>query len=72
MSDSAKRGIRGGPLALVRALAFTGLLLAGTVLLVVTVAPVAVAGLGLGHLLQDVLRGSLSPAARTEPTCSAC
>ena len=55
------RGIRGSLLALVRALAFIGLLLAGTVLLVVTVAPAVVAGLGLGHLIQDVLRGSLSP-----------
>jgi signal transduction histidine kinase len=62
LSDLAnQRGIRGGLLALVRALAFIGLLLAGTVLLVVTVAPVVVAGLGLGHLIQDVLRGSLSP-----------
>ena len=69
MSDSAKRGSVAAPLALV--LAFIGLLLAGTVLLVVTVAPVAVAGLGLGHLLKDVLRGSLSLTG-TEPTCSAC
>jgi signal transduction histidine kinase len=53
-------GILGSLLALVRALAFVGLLLAGTALLAVTVAPVAVAVLGLGHLIQDLLRGSLS------------
>ncbi|MGH3209648.1 MAG: sensor histidine kinase [Trebonia sp.] len=56
-----QRGIRGGLLALVHALAFIGLLLAGTVLLVVTVAPVVVAVLGLGHLIQDLLRGGLAP-----------
>jgi signal transduction histidine kinase len=54
------RGIRGGSLALARAAAFTGLLLAGTVLLIVTVAPLLAAGLGLGHLIQDVLRSSLA------------
>jgi signal transduction histidine kinase len=54
------RGIRGGLLALVRAAAFTGLLLAGTALLLVTAAPPVVAGLGLGHLIMDVLRGSLA------------
>jgi hypothetical protein len=42
------RGVRGSLLALVRTLAFIGLLLAGALLLVVTVAPVVVAGLGLG------------------------
>jgi signal transduction histidine kinase len=62
--DRGQRGIRGGPLALVRALAFVGLLLAGTALLVVTVAPVVVAGLGLGHLIQELLRGGLSPGGQ--------
>ena len=53
-------GIRGGLLALVRALAFVGLLLAGTALLAVAVASVSVAGLGLGHLIQNLLRAGLS------------
>jgi signal transduction histidine kinase len=57
--SAGHRGIRGGLLALVRAAAFLGLLLAGTVFLVVTVAPVVTAGLGLGHLIQDLLRGTL-------------
>ena len=51
------RGIRRALLALVHALAFVGLLLAGTVLLVVTVAPAVIGGLGLGHLIRDALRG---------------
>lgn len=55
------RGIRGGSLALARAAPFIGLLLAGTVLLIATVAPLLAVGLGLGHLVQDVLRGSLAP-----------
>src|ERR1700733_13025180 len=50
-----QRGIRTGLLALVHSAAFTCLLLAGTVLLVVTVAPVVIAGLGLEHLIQDLL-----------------
>jgi signal transduction histidine kinase len=56
----SRPGLRGGLLALARAAAFTGLLLAGAVLLVVTVAPPVVAGLGLGHLVQDLLRGSVA------------
>ncbi len=58
--DRGRRGIRGALLALVRALALAGLLLAGTTLLVVTVAPVVVGGLGLGHLVQDALGGRLA------------
>jgi signal transduction histidine kinase len=53
------RGIHGSLLALVHAAAFTGLLLAGAALLAVTTAPAVLAGLGLGHLIQDMLRGSL-------------
>jgi signal transduction histidine kinase len=45
-------------LALVRALAFTGLLLAGAVLLSVALAPAVIFGLGLGHLIDNVLRDS--------------
>ncbi len=44
--------------ALAQAFAFIGLMLAGTVLLIVTAAPVVVAALGLGHLIQDLLRGT--------------
>ena len=51
------RGIRGGLLALARAAAFTGLLLAGTVLLLVTAAPPVVAGLGLGPGFQNLKPG---------------
>ena len=54
------RGTGGRLLALARAAAFLGLLLAGTVVLIVTVAPAAAAALGLGHLVQDGLRGSLA------------
>src|ERR1700753_3009251 len=64
MSDmgpsGGRRGIRRSLLALLHARAFFGLLPAGVVLLVVTVAPVVVGGLGLGQLLQDLLRGRLS------------
>ncbi len=58
------RGIGGSLRALACALAFVGLLLTGTLLLVVTIAPVMVGGLGLGHLLDDVLRGGLSPGGQ--------
>jgi signal transduction histidine kinase len=61
---SGQRGIRGRLLALVHAAAFVGLLLAGTVLLIVTVAPVVVIGLGLGNLVQDLVRGSLAPGGQ--------
>jgi signal transduction histidine kinase len=67
LSDSAKingTGIRGSLLALVHAAAFLGLLLTGAVLLVVAVAPVVIAGLGLGHLVQDLLRGSIAPGGQ--------
>jgi len=58
VGNSDRRGIRGSLMALVRAFAFIGLMLAGTVLLIVTAAPVVVAVLGLGHLIKDLLRGS--------------
>ena len=54
------RGLSAGPLALVRAVAFAGLLLSEAVLLVLIIAPVVLAALGLGHLLQDLLRESSS------------
>jgi signal transduction histidine kinase len=54
------RGMPGSLLALVHAAAFTGLLLAGTVLLLVTATPPVIAGLGLGHLVTNALRGSLA------------
>jgi signal transduction histidine kinase len=55
-----RRGTAAGLLALARALALAGLLLTGSALLVVTVAPVVVAGLGLGHLISDLVRGSIT------------
>jgi signal transduction histidine kinase len=55
-----RRGTGERLLALVRAAAFTGLLLAGTVLFVVTAAPAVIAGLGLGHLIEDLARGSIA------------
>jgi signal transduction histidine kinase len=61
-----RRGISAGPLSLVRAAAFAGLMLAGTALLVLVVAPAVLAALGLGQLLQDLLSQSLSHAARKD------
>ena len=58
------RGVSAGPLGLVRAAAFAGLLLSGAALLVLVVAPVVLAALGLGHLLQDLLRPSSSGVSR--------
>jgi hypothetical protein len=58
VGNSDRRGIRSSLAALAQAFAFIGLMLAGTVLLIVTAAPVVVAVLGLGHLVQDLLRGS--------------
>ena len=62
------RGTVGGLLALARALAFVGLLLAGTVLLAVMVAPLVSAVLGGGHLIKDLQQrgataGGTYPAA---------
>jgi signal transduction histidine kinase len=51
-----RRGISAGPLSLVQAAAFAGLMLAGTALLVLVAAPAVLTALGLGHLLQDLLR----------------
>jgi signal transduction histidine kinase len=59
-------GISAGPLSLVQAAAFAGLMLAGTALLVLVVAPVVLTGLGLGHLLQDLLRQSSSGVSRKD------
>ena len=55
-----RRGTGESLLALVRMAGFTGLLLAGTVLFVVTAAPAVIAGLGLGHLIEDLARGSIA------------
>ena len=52
------RGPRWRPLALVRAFQLTGLLLAGAVLLAVTVAPLAVGVLGFGHLVKNLVADS--------------
>ena len=60
MSEGGYRGIRGSMLALIHAAAFAGLVLAAAALLVITAAPPVVAGLGLGHLVMDLLRGSLA------------
>jgi signal transduction histidine kinase len=60
------RGISAGPLGLVRAAAFAGLLLGEAALLVLVVAPVVLAALGLGHLLQDLLRQSSSGVSRND------
>jgi signal transduction histidine kinase len=60
VSEGGYRGVRGGVLALIHAAAFAGLVLAAAVLLVITAAPPAVAGLGLGHLVTDAARGSLA------------
>ena len=58
------RGLSAGPLALVRAVAFAGLLLSGAALLILVVAPVVLAALGLGHLLQDLLHSNPSGVSR--------
>ena len=55
-----RRGISAGPLSLVRAAAFAGLVLSGTVLLILVIAPVVLTALGLGHLLLDLMRQSSS------------
>jgi len=47
-------GSRWSLLALVRALALTGQLVAGVVLLAVAVAPLVLFGLGFGHLIKDL------------------
>jgi signal transduction histidine kinase len=60
VSGGGYRGVRGGLLALVHALAFTGLLLAGAALLAVTAGPPVVAGLGLGHTIIDLLHGGIA------------
>ena len=61
-----RRGISAGPLGLVQAAAFAGLMLAGTALLVVAAAPAVLTALGLGHLLQDLLRQSSSGVSRKD------
>jgi signal transduction histidine kinase len=53
-------GLGGGLLALGRALAFFGLLLTGAVLLVVVLAPVLLAALGLGQFLKYQLNHGLA------------
>ena len=53
-----RRGVGGNLLALVRGLQLTGLFLNGAVLLAVALAPPVVAGLGLGHLIQNLQRDS--------------
>jgi len=57
MSGTAisRRAFGGGPLALARAVAFLGLMIAGIAALIVVIAPPLLAVLGLGHLLQDML-----------------
>ena len=61
-----RRGISAGPLSLVRAAAFAGLMLSGTALLILVVAPVVLTALGLGHLLQDLMRQSSSGVSRND------
>jgi signal transduction histidine kinase len=51
-----RRGAGGSLLALVRALGLTGLLLAGTVLFAVVAGPVVLVTLGLGRLIDNLLR----------------
>ncbi len=51
-------------LALIRAAAFACLLLAGTVLLAVTVAPLVIAALGGGHLIKDLQHGATAHDAQ--------
>src|ERR1700743_1229485 len=58
------RGASAGPLSLVRVAAFAVLLVRGGALRVLLVAPVVLAALGLGHLLQDLLRPSSSGVSR--------
>jgi signal transduction histidine kinase len=60
------RGVSAGPLSLARVAAFAGLLLSGAALLVLLVAPVVLTALGLGHLLQDLLRQSSSGVSRND------
>jgi signal transduction histidine kinase len=60
------RGVSAGPLSLVRAGAFAGLLVSGAALLVLAVAPVVLAALGLGHLLQGLVRPSPAGVSRVD------
>ncbi|MGH3249329.1 MAG: histidine kinase [Trebonia sp.] len=59
-------GVSARPLSLVRTAAFAGLMLAGTVLLILVLAPVVLTALGLGHLLQDLMRSSRSGVSRND------
>ena len=61
-----RRGISAGPLSLVRTAVLAGLLVLGAALLVVAAAPMVLAALGLGHLLQDLLRQSSSGVSRKD------
>jgi signal transduction histidine kinase len=61
-----RRGISAGPLSLARTTVFIGLLVLGAALLVVVVAPMVLTALGLGQLLQDLLRQSSSGVARKD------
>jgi hypothetical protein len=55
----SRRRIGGGPRAMVRALALFGLLLAGAALLLVVLAPLVIAALGLGQFLKYELNHGL-------------
>ncbi len=56
VSGSGSRpGVRGSLRALPRAVAFLGLMLAGIVMLVLIAGPAALAVIGLGHLLHDMM-----------------
>jgi signal transduction histidine kinase len=54
--SGARRGLRWSVRALPRALAFLGLMLAGAVLLLLIIAPVVLAVLGVGHFVDDMLQ----------------
>ncbi len=61
-----RRGISAGPLSLVRTAAFAGLMLSGTALLILIVAPVVLIALGFGHLLQDLMYTNPSGVSRND------
>src|SRR5487761_1500173 len=61
-----RRGISAGPLSLVRAAAFAGLLVSGAALLILMVAPVVLTALGFGHLLHDLMYTNRSGVSRND------
>jgi signal transduction histidine kinase len=67
-----RQGIRAGLVALARALAFFGLMVTGSVLLILLVAPGVLTALGLGHLLQALLHADRSGVSRNDLIAAVC